>query len=69
MAEKQTPEPSQREDINPIPIEDLQAELRIPAHIHAGICAMMNWKTGKAVSKKGYENALSEFLGEKKGGK
>lgn len=43
-------------------IEEVAKELEVKDSILAGVMALKNWKNGKMVTKKEFENSLLEFL-------
>ena len=48
-------------------IEELEAQLHIPAAVHAGACTKMGWARGTQVTKTEYAAAVETFQGNAAG--
>ena len=45
-----------------VSVENLRTKNNTPEYVHTGVCAKMNWKSGKAVTEKEYQAAIEAFL-------
>ncbi len=60
--ETKAAEPVSIDNEEMIQIEDLKTKNNTPEHVYSGVCAKMNWKSGKAVTEKEYQAAIEAFL-------
>lgn len=58
-----------QEAIEYFSIEEMKDRLSISSGIHAGICTMCGWSTGKQVTEVEYKGAIDKFVNKSVDGK
>lgn len=51
-----------------IEVVTLKTKKRTPEAVYQGVCAVMNWNEGKAVTEEEYDKAVAAFLNRPIGG-